>query len=202
MHALIEILEYIVTFEISLLSSFINISAMPLRQIAALPLATYEMKHDSVKGRRHLGPLGPGLEKTLPGSVEIHGKSTYPSPTKVRFAGVLIQAIRVTVVLRRRQFHGSSRARTHEAKFTTRLSTSGRNCTKQGEPPITLENQAVVDKSVIFMNNVAAVQELAERSEAMWAQVSVSKPETWAVPSLYSPCRSEYDRGVCHGTSC
>lgn len=30
----------------------------------------------------------------------------------------------------------------------------------------------MVDKSVIFMNNVAAVQELAERNEAMWAQVS------------------------------
>ncbi|CAM9889849.1 unnamed protein product, partial [Ectocarpus fasciculatus] len=42
---------------------------------------------------------------------------------------------------------------------------------EQGEPPITLENQAVVDKSVIFMNNVAAVQELAERNEAMRAQL-------------------------------
>eukprot|EP00903_Cladosiphon_okamuranus_P008285 g7974.t1 len=94
----------------------------PRQQIAALPLATYELKHDSVKGRRHLGPVGPDLEKAIPGSVEVHGKSTYPSPIK-------------------------------------------------GEPPITLENQAVVDKSVIFMNNVAAVQELAERNEAMWAQL-------------------------------
>ena len=35
-----------------------------------------------------------------------------------------------------------------------------------------LENQAVVDKGVIFMNNVAATQELARRNELMWAQVS------------------------------
>eukprot|EP00752_Nemacystus_decipiens_P007451 g6660.t1 len=93
-----------------------------LEKIAALPLATYELKFDSVKGRRHLGPFGPDLEKVIPGSVEVHGKSTYPSPIK-------------------------------------------------GEPPIVLENQAVVDKSVIFMNNVAAVQELAERNEAMRAQL-------------------------------
>lgn len=52
-------------------------------QIAALPLATYEMKHDSVQGRRHLGPVGPDLEKVIPGSVEIHEKSTVPSPNKV-----------------------------------------------------------------------------------------------------------------------
>ncbi|CAM9405685.1 unnamed protein product [Ectocarpus sp. 6 AP-2014] len=93
-----------------------------LDKVAALPLATYEIKHDSVKGRRHLGPVGPGLEKAIPESVQIHGRSTYPSPNR-------------------------------------------------GEPPITLENQAVVDKSVIFMNNVAAVQELAERNEAMRAQL-------------------------------
>lgn len=42
---------------------------------------------------------------------------------------------------------------------------------QQGEPPIILENQAVVDKGVIFMNNVAAVQELAVRNEEMWTQV-------------------------------
>ncbi|CAM9476678.1 unnamed protein product [Ectocarpus sp. 8 AP-2014] len=93
-----------------------------LDKVTALPLATYEIKHDSVKGRRHLGPVGPGLEKAIPESVQIHGRSTYPSPNR-------------------------------------------------GEPPITLENQAVVDKSVIFMNNVAAVQELAERNEAMRAQL-------------------------------
>lgn len=48
-------------------------------QVAALPLATYEMKHDSVKGRRHLGPVGPGLQKAIPESVEVHARSTFPS---------------------------------------------------------------------------------------------------------------------------
>ncbi|CAM9875822.1 unnamed protein product [Scytosiphon promiscuus] len=93
-----------------------------LHKVAALPLATYEIKHDSVKGRRHLGPVGPGLEKAIPESVDVQGKSIYPSPNK-------------------------------------------------GQPPIILENQAVIDKTVIFMNNVAAVQELVERNEAMWARL-------------------------------
>lgn len=52
-------------------------------QVTSLPLATYEIKHDSVKGRRHLGPVGPGLEEAIPESVQIHAKSTYPSPNKV-----------------------------------------------------------------------------------------------------------------------
>lgn len=34
------------------------------------------------------------------------------------------------------------------------------------------ENQAMIDKTVIFMNNVAATQELAARNEAMWENVS------------------------------
>lgn len=54
---------------------------------------------------------------------------------------------------------------------------------KQGEPPIILENQAVVDKSVIFMNNVAAVQELAARNEAMWEQVR--KPRQAFIKTLH-----------------
>lgn len=41
----------------------------------------------------------------------------------------------------------------------------------QGEPPLTLENTAVVDKTVIFMNNVGATQELARRTEQLWEQV-------------------------------
>lgn len=41
----------------------------------------------------------------------------------------------------------------------------------QGQPPITLENTAVVDKTVIFMNNVGATQELARRTEQLWEQV-------------------------------
>lgn len=36
------------------------------------------------------------------------------------------------------------------------------------------------------MNNVAAVQELAERNEAMWAQVSQWKPETRGIPEPVS----------------
>ena len=48
-------------------------------QVAALPLATYEIKYDSVKGRRHLGPVGPGLQEAIPESVEVHARSTYPS---------------------------------------------------------------------------------------------------------------------------
>lgn len=45
----------------------------------------------------------------------------------------------------------------------------------KGEPPVVLEKQAVVDKGVIFMNNVAATQELAKRNEVMWAQVSTTR---------------------------
>lgn len=37
------------------------------------------MKYDSVKGRRHLGPVGPGLQEAIPESVEVHSRSTYPS---------------------------------------------------------------------------------------------------------------------------
>lgn len=48
-------------------------------QVAALPLATYEIKYDSVKGRRHLGPVGPGLQEAIPESVEVHARSAYPS---------------------------------------------------------------------------------------------------------------------------
>lgn len=41
----------------------------------------------------------------------------------------------------------------------------------QGEAPVTLENTAVVDKTVIFMHNVGATQELARRNEKLWEQV-------------------------------
>lgn len=44
----------------------------------------------------------------------------------------------------------------------------------QGEPPITLENTAVVDKTVIFMHNVGATQELAKRNDKLLEQVNKS----------------------------
>ncbi|CAM9102408.1 unnamed protein product [Hapterophycus canaliculatus] len=106
-----------------------------LKKVVALPLATYEVKHDSVKGRRHLGPVGPDLEKAIPESVDVHGRSTLPSPNK-------------------------------------------------GQPPIILERQAVIDKTVIFMNNVAAVQELVQRNDAMWAQASEGCAPKWLEDQL------------------
>lgn len=44
----------------------------------------YEFKYDSVQGRRQLGAVGSGLEKVIPDSVEVHERSIYPSPVKVR----------------------------------------------------------------------------------------------------------------------
>lgn len=47
-------------------------------------MVMYEFKYDSVQGRRQLGSVGPGLEEVIPESVEVHGRSIYPSPVKVR----------------------------------------------------------------------------------------------------------------------
>lgn len=55
-------------------------------KVASLPLVMYEFKYDSVKGRRQLGSVGPGLEEVIPESVEVHAKSTYPSLNKVSIA--------------------------------------------------------------------------------------------------------------------
>lgn len=52
--------------------------------MANLPLSIYEIKYDSVKGRRHLGPLGDDLAKVIPESIELRPRSTYPSPNKVK----------------------------------------------------------------------------------------------------------------------
>lgn len=52
-------------------------------KVELLPLVTYEFKHDSVRGRRQLGSIGPGLEEIIPESVQVHTRRMYPSPMKV-----------------------------------------------------------------------------------------------------------------------
>lgn len=42
-----------------------------------------------------------------------------------------------------------------------------------------VEGQAVVDRAVVFMHNVGATQELANRSDAMWKQASYHVDDTF-----------------------
>ncbi len=49
-----------------------------LSRILALPLSQYEFKYDSIKGRRHLGSVGPTIEAVLPTSVSYRPSRSFP----------------------------------------------------------------------------------------------------------------------------
>lgn len=46
---------------------------------------------------------------------------------------------------------------------------------EQGEPPVTLENMLVVDKTVLFMHNVGATQELVRHNDNLRIQVQARR---------------------------
>ncbi len=46
--------------------------------ILALPLSQYEFKYDSIKGRRHLGSVGPTVQAVLPTAVSYKPSRAFP----------------------------------------------------------------------------------------------------------------------------
>lgn len=92
-------------------------------RIKRIPLRHFELVHDSVPGRRHMGVIGPDAQKHFPESVEV--VPTYSIPNKDR-----------------------------------------------KQPPTTLFNYPLVDKSVIFMHGLAAIQELIRLQESLEESVS------------------------------
>ncbi|CAN0285935.1 unnamed protein product, partial [Ascophyllum nodosum] len=67
----------------------------------------------------------------------------------------------------------------------------------KGEPPVVIENQAIVDKTAIFMNNVGATQELARRNEEMWRllqeQMEFDADMVLAIESVEEKLNDEQD---------
>ncbi len=49
-----------------------------LSRILALPLSQYEFKYDSIKGRRHLGSVGPTVQAVLPTAVSYKPSRSFP----------------------------------------------------------------------------------------------------------------------------
>ncbi len=49
-----------------------------LARILALPLSQYEFKYDSIKGRRHLGSVGPTVQAVLPSAVSFKPSRSFP----------------------------------------------------------------------------------------------------------------------------
>ncbi len=49
-----------------------------LSRILELPLTLYEFKYDSIKGRRHLGSIGPTVQAVLPTAVSFKSSKSFP----------------------------------------------------------------------------------------------------------------------------
>ena len=92
-------------------------------RIKNIPLKHFELAHDSVPGRRHMGIIGPDAQKYFPESVETI--PTYTIPNRDRKL-----------------------------------------------PPTVLTNYPLVDKSVIFMHGLAAIQELILINDALQNSVN------------------------------
>ena len=92
-------------------------------RIKKIPLKHFELAHDSVPGRRHMGIIGPDAQQYFPESVEVIANYTIPN---------------------------------RDRKL----------------PPTVLINYPLVDKSVIFMHGLAAIQKLILINDALQKSVN------------------------------